>query len=45
MKDDKSFTSGINNVVMGGNMRGKAYRRSMQEKKDMVDARVIVLKQ
>ncbi len=35
MRDDKSFTSENKNVVVGGNMRGKAYRRSMKEKKDI----------
>jgi hypothetical protein len=35
VRDDKSFTSGNKNVVVGGNMRGKAYRRSMKEKKDI----------
>jgi hypothetical protein len=35
VRDDKSFTSENKNVVMGGNMRGKAYRRSMKEKKDI----------
>jgi hypothetical protein len=35
VRDDKSFTSENKNVVVGGNMRGKAYRRSMKEKKDI----------
>lgn len=35
MRDDKSFTSENKNIVVGGNMRGKAYRRSMKEKKDI----------